>query len=59
LPYSVWDQKRKLLESQNSDEETHSQDLLLLDMSREDSKLDDRSEESYADNDGDDYEDND
>jgi hypothetical protein len=64
LPYSIWDQKRKLLEPQDSDEERHSQDLLLLDMSREDSntslmklRVDDHSEESYADNDGDDYED--
>jgi hypothetical protein len=62
LPYSIWEQKRKLLEPQDSDEEGHQQDLLLLGTSSEDSnisliKLDEHSEESYADNDDDDYED--
>jgi hypothetical protein len=62
FPYSVWDQKRKLLEPQDSDEERLPQDLLLLDVTREDStvsliKSDDHSEENYDD--GDDYEDDD
>jgi hypothetical protein len=61
FPCSVWDQKKKRLEPQDSDEERLPQNLLLLDVTREDRnvsliKLDDHSEENYDDNDGDDYE---
>ncbi|PNF35670.1 hypothetical protein B7P43_G17468 [Cryptotermes secundus] len=62
FPYSFWDQKKKLLEPQDSDEERLPQDPLLLDVTTDSStvsliKLDDHSEENYGDNVGDDFED--